>query len=130
MDNLFDLEGLEDVVVGALLHGVDGRLDRAEARHDHGECFGVRAGDCLEQLQTTHFRHLQIADHHVVTRSLELVHGALAVVGGAHDVSLHAEKVGEDVADELLVVDDEYPRLFVRRSRFSFGHQLGLAVLS
>ena len=37
VDDLFDLEGLEDVVVGAALHRVDRRLDGAEAGHDHGE---------------------------------------------------------------------------------------------
>jgi hypothetical protein len=43
---------------------------------------------------------------HVVARALELRHRAGAVFGGADDVAFHAEEIGNDVADELLVIDD------------------------
>ena len=120
MDDLFDLERLEDVVVGAALHGVDRGLDRAEAGHDDGERVGGGLADRLEQLDAAHARHLEVADDEVVVRASELGERARAVLRGAHDVAFHAEEVREDVADELLVVDDEDARPFLRRR--GLGH--------
>ena len=108
VDDLFDLERLEDVVVGAALHRVDRGLDRAEAGHDDGERVGRGLADRLEQLDAAHARHLQIADDEVVVRAIELAERARAVLGGADDVAFHPEEVREDVADELLVVDDQH----------------------
>ncbi len=68
VDDLFDLERLEDVVVGAALHRVDRRLDRAEAGHDDGERVRRRVADGLEQLDAAHARHLEVADDEVVVR--------------------------------------------------------------
>jgi hypothetical protein len=70
VDNLLDLERLEDVVVGTLLHGLDGGLDRAESGHDDGEHVEALLVDLLEQLQAAHSGHLQIADHQVVGPTL------------------------------------------------------------
>jgi hypothetical protein len=112
-NDLVDLERLQDVVVGAALHRVDRRLDRAEAGHDDGE--RVRSGrvHLLEQLDAPHPRHLEIADDEVVARVTELVQRRRAVLGRADDVPLHPEEVGEDVANELLVVDDEDRRTLI-----------------
>ena len=112
-NDLFDLEGLEDVVVRAPLHRVDGGLDRAEPRHDHGERIGGRGPDRVEQLDPAHARHLEVADDEVVVRVVELGEGGRAVLGGPHDVTLHPEEIGQDVPDELLVVDNEDARSLV-----------------
>jgi hypothetical protein len=120
--DLFDLEGLENVVVRAALHGVDGGLDRAESRHDHRQRVGMSLGHFLEQIEAAHLRHLEVADDHVVARALKLVDGAGPVLGRADDVALHSEKVRDDVADELLVVDDEDARAFLRIAGIELGH--------
>ena len=119
VDDLFDLERLEDVVVGAALHRVDRRLDRAEAGHDHGERVRARrCAICVEQLDAAHARHLEVADDEVVVRAARARSSARgAVLGRADDVALHAEEVREDVADELLVVDDEDARALRPRRR-------------
>src|ERR1019366_5542249 len=46
-------------------------------------------------------------DDEIVVRVMELVEGGRAVFGRADDVALHAEEVGQDVSDELLIIDDE-----------------------
>ena len=122
MHDLFDLERLQDVVVRAALHRIDRGLDRAEAGHDHGQRVRMRARHLAQQLEAAHLRHLQVADDHVVAGALELVRRAHAVFGGAHDVALHAEEVGDDVADEFLVVDDEHPRAIFGVTRVGLGH--------
>jgi hypothetical protein len=112
-DDLLHLEGLEDVVVGAALHRVDRGLDGAEAGHDDGEGVGRDGADRLEQLDAAHPRHLQVADDEVVVGVAQLSQRRRPVLGGANDVALHAEEVGQDVPDELLVVDDEDAGAFV-----------------
>ena len=112
-DDLLDLERLEDVVVGAALHRVDGRLHRAEAGHDDGERVGRGGADRVEQLDAAHARHLEVADDEIVVGVAELRERRRAVLRRADDVPLHAEEVGQDVPDELLVVDDEDARSFV-----------------
>jgi hypothetical protein len=73
-------------------------------------------------VETAHLRHLEVADDHVVARTLELVGRAHAVFGGAHDVAFHAEEVGNDVTDEFLVIDDEHPRAVFGVTRVVLGH--------
>ena len=120
--DLFDLERLQDVVVRAALHGIDRGLDGAEAGHDHGQRVGMGAGDFAQQIQPAHFGHLQVTDDHVVAGALELVRCAHAVFGRAHDIALHTEEVGDDVADEFLVIDDENPRPVFGVTRVRLGH--------
>ena len=59
VNDLFDLERLEDVVVRAALHGINRGLDRAEAGHDDGDRVRRRLANRLEQLDAAHARHLQ-----------------------------------------------------------------------
>ena len=68
-----------------------------------------------DQLETAHVGHLQIRDHQVVAALLELLHRRDAVLDRLDDVALHAEEVGEDLADHLLVVDDEDARRVSRQ---------------
>jgi len=124
MDDLFDLERLQDVVVGTPFHRIDGGLDGAEACHDHGEDRRVGARNLFEQLDAAHARHLQVADDQVVAGAGDLLHRGDAIGGSPHHVAFHAEEVGEDVADELLVIDDQDPRAVFEVGRLL--HQNGL----
>jgi hypothetical protein len=110
VDDLLDLERLEDVVVGAALHRLDRGLDRAEAGHDHGEDVQALLGDLLEQLQPRQPRHLEVGDDQVVRPQPQLVERLLAVLAGRDLVALELQELGEDLADHLLVVDDEDAR--------------------
>ncbi len=56
-NHLFDLEGFEDVIVGALLHSLDSGLDSAKAGHDDREDVDIAGGDLLKQFDTTDPRH-------------------------------------------------------------------------
>ena len=51
VDDLLDLERLQEVVVGALLHRLDRRLDRAKAGHQHREHAEALGLDLLEELE-------------------------------------------------------------------------------
>ncbi len=128
--DLLDLERLEDVVVGAALHGLDGRLDGAEARHDDGQHGQALLGDLLDELEAAHVGHLEIRDHEVVAAAVQLLERLDAVLDRVDDVPLHVEEVGEDLADDLLVVDDEDARALGRarrlRRRVLGGHDLRL----
>ena len=110
VDDLLDLEGLEDVVVGAPLHRLDGRLDRAEPRHDDGQHRDALFEDALDQLEAAHVGHLQVRDHQVVAAPVQLLDGLRAVLDGVDHVAFHGQEVGQDLADDLLVVDDQDPR--------------------
>ena len=110
VDDLLDLERLEDVVVGALLHRLDRGLDRAEAGHDHGQHAEPLGLDLLEQLQPRQPRHLEIGDHQIVRTQAQLGERLLAVLDGVDREAFEREEVGEDLADHALVVDDEDAR--------------------
>ena len=58
--DLLDAEGLEHVVVGAVLHRFDGGLDGAEAGHDDGQHRDAQLGNLFDQLKAVHVRHLEI----------------------------------------------------------------------
>ena len=67
-------------------------------------------GDLLEQLEAAHAGHLEIGDHQVVAAARSSLQRLVAVLDGVDDVALHGEEVGEDLADHLLVVDDQDAR--------------------
>ncbi len=115
VDDLLHLEGLEDVVVGAALHRLDGGLDRAEAGHDHGDHVRRVFLDGAQQLDATHLRHLQVTQHQVVMLPRELDERLRAILRGSNDEAFHRKEVGQDLTNDLLVVDDQDVRgLFVR----------------
>ena len=67
----------------------------------------------LEQLEAAHAGHLQIADDEVVAAPLELAQRRVAVLDGADDIAFHGQKIGEDLADDLFVIDDQDARRFL-----------------
>jgi hypothetical protein len=113
--DFFDLERLQNVVVGAALHGVDRRFDGAETGHDDGERVGRDFGDRFQELHAAHARHLEVADDEVVVRATQLGERARAVLGRAHHIPLHPQELGQDLANALLIVDDKDARAFLWR---------------
>ena len=63
--------------------------------------------DPLQQFDAVQPRHLQVADHHVELRRLELRPGLLAVGRGDHFMPLRRQIVGQRDAFDFLVVNDQ-----------------------
>ena len=64
-DGQFDLteaEGLEHVVVRALLHRCAGRLERGETRHDDRDQIRVVLACLANQLDAVHLRHHDVRE--------------------------------------------------------------------
>jgi hypothetical protein len=75
--------------------------------------FGAACADGVEELDAPHARHLEVADDDVVVRVRQLVSAAAPSSAVRTMYPSMPEEVGEDVADELLVVDDEDARALV-----------------
>ncbi len=58
--HLLQREGLQHVIAGAGLHGLDRRLDRAVRRHHHHGNRGVGALHGLQEFQAIHARQFQV----------------------------------------------------------------------
>ncbi len=110
VDDLLDLERLENVVVRAVLHGLDGGFHGAEAGHDHGQDRDAELGDLFDQIEPVHLGHLEVRDDQVVAALLQLLQGLHAVLDGAYHVALQTQKVRQNLADHTLVVDHQDAR--------------------
>ena len=108
--HLFVGERLDQVLVRAQPHGLDGRLHRRVRGHQDHLDLGRARADAAQHLEAVHARHRQIAQHHlrVVVEALEALfartrgdHLALPVV--AEQDRQRAPHVG-------LIVDDEDAR--------------------
>ena len=89
-------------------HRLDGHGDAAVGgHHDHGHVGHASLLDPLQQFDAVQPRHLQIADHDVELRRLELRPGLLAVGRGNHFMPLRRQIVGQRDAFDFLVVNDQ-----------------------
>ena len=104
---LGELVGLGEVVEGAQLHRRDRAVDAAVAGEHHD--LGARREllDALEQLDAVHARHLDVDEGELHAAGLDAAQCAFAVAGLADAVALAAEAAAEQLAVELLVVDDQ-----------------------
>ena len=105
---LFDIERLEQVIEGPLLHCGHGRRDRAVPGHeDHGR-FGLLTLGLGEDGQAVDVVHHQVGDHDVERRFFE--DGGPLLSGGRH--AAMATDPGEGFGDRLrvrhVVVDHEH----------------------
>ena len=101
-------EGLGHEVEGPQPHGLDGHGDAAVGgHHDHGHVGHASLLDPLQQVDAVQPRHLQIADHDVELRRLELRPGLLAVGRGNHFMPHGRQIVGQRDAFDFLVVNDQ-----------------------
>ena len=107
VDHFFHLERLEDVVIRALLHRLDGRFDGPETSHDDRDHVRRVLADGPEELEAAHVRHLQVAQHQVEAVTRELDQCAAPVLCGANVETLHRQEVRENFPDHFLVVDHE-----------------------
>ena len=62
---LFIVDGLGDVVVGAFLHGLDGRFNGAVSGHDKDRHIGHLLPGCFQHIHARDGAQLEIRDDHV-----------------------------------------------------------------
>ena len=100
------LEGLRDVVEGAPLHRGDGALDRRErGNHQHRQLV-VYLLQLVERGHAVHARHHDIDDGGVERDGSGELQSFGGVGGEANRVALARQQRFEDLAHDLLVVDD------------------------
>ncbi len=109
MQQPVDLEGLLDIIVGAAPDGADGRLHIAVARDHHHGHVRVLALEHVEQLQPVEPRplHPDVEKDEARPTPRDFVEAAVGIVGLPGFIALVFENARDEVADVVLVVDDE-----------------------
>ena len=115
--HLGELEGLGEVVVGALAKSGDGRLQGAERRHENHARRGSAPGSHGQHLEASHLVHDEIGDHHVELLGGEGLQRFPASRGRGHRHAFALQMPREHGAHVGVVVDDEdAPRAHVSPS--------------
>src|SRR5438477_26526 len=117
-------ERLLDVVEGALVHRLDGALQRRLCGHQDDRRLGILLAHGGEDVGAGHARHLDVGEHDVGRRSLERLEARLATLGGDHVEPLALEEDTEHVQDAQLVVDHQN-RWLLRHAASSFRRAAG-----
>ena len=104
-----EIEGLGEVVVGALLHRLDGVGDGAEGGHHHEGRVALGGLGLLHQADAVEARHLQVGEDHVGLELLELAERLEAVGRRLGAVALLTEDLREGRPCVGLVVHDQDP---------------------
>jgi hypothetical protein len=104
---LGQIEGLEHVIVGPGLHGLDRRLDRPVGRHHQHQRALVEHPGALDDLQTAGAGHPVVGDddvEHLALQGLERLLG----VGSGDDAPAPVREGGDDALPQVrLVLHDE-----------------------
>ena len=101
------LERLRDVVERARAHGVYGRVDAAERRHqDHGDV-GAEAAQLAHQLDPAAAGHAHVAEHGVELALPGTLDGHVGRLGLLDREALLPEQRGQHLAHGGVVVDDQ-----------------------
>ena len=104
---LVDLEGLDQVVVGAFLQGLDRGLGGGEGGDDHHRHRLAELLEAPQHLEPVHAGHLEVDEGEVGGR---LGHGLERLGAGRrgdHLEAVPAERDRQELAEALVVVDDE-----------------------
>jgi len=105
--DVWDVEGLEDVVVGAELGGLDGRLGAAVGGHDDDRQVGHALAHALHGGDAGDAGHAHVHDHEVRGLAGDLVHAGLAGGGGAHLEPVGLQDLAEALAQLGVVVNNQ-----------------------
>ena len=104
---LVDLEGLGDVIVGAELHRPNGRVDGAEARHDDDERRGDDLANLAQEIETVEIRHFHVRNHKVDATLLHPFDPGATACGGFHEEPFVFEILFHPLAHSRVVVDHQ-----------------------
>ena len=104
--DLVDVERLVRVVIGAVLHRLDGVVDARIGGQEDDQRVRVVLLDLLEHREAVGVRQAEIEQHeiHAFAMALERLGGGF---GLENAVALLAEPIGQRPANQLFVVDDE-----------------------
>ncbi len=115
-DEVLALEGLEQVVVGAAAHGVDGHADVVDGGdHDHGKV-GLLAADAVEEEDAVAVLHDDVGEDQVEGVVHRGVRRLAAAEGELDVISLALEGGTDHGAHVGFVVHDEDARRPARTS--------------
>ena len=109
-EQLGALERLGQEVDGAILHRLDGFLDRAERRQQDHVHVGRHGLDLPQELEPGETGHLEVRQHEVDAAGAEPLEGGGAVGGQDHGVPLAGQHALEALAHGRIVVGDEEGR--------------------
>jgi hypothetical protein len=101
------LEGLGEIILGPLLHGSDGAMDRGERRHHDEDGTMQGALRLLHERDAVEARHLEVGEDDVRRKLLQLSERLEAVGGRLDSIALVAQNLAQCGAGVGLVVDDE-----------------------
>ena len=102
-----DVKGLEDVVKGAELGGLDGRFGAAVGGHDDHRQVGHARAHALHGLNAVDAGHAHVHDHQVRGLARHLGHAGLAALRGAHLVPVGLHDLAEALAQLGVVVNNQ-----------------------
>src|SRR5438105_1599851 len=106
-EKLARIEGLGQVVIGAHLQADDAvDIVALGGEHDDRRCRGLRAQPPADGKPVLAWQH-EIEDHQVVALACELLVHAARIGHRLHLVALAAEVAHQEIAQALVVVDDE-----------------------
>jgi len=101
------LEGLGEVVHGAVAHGFHGGLHGAESRDENDGIGGIQLLSVPHESQAVHAGHFQIHDEQIVTLFANPLQGGDPVPGFVHSMPLEAQHDAQNMAHLGFVIDHE-----------------------
>ena len=101
------LERLEQVVGGALAHGVHRALDGAEGGHQQHRQLRLLLADGDQQLVAVHARHVHVADHQRVAVLFQGQQRLFGILHGAEGVAAQLQGVAQRIAQRAVVFDQQ-----------------------
>jgi len=122
--HLRELEGLGEIVVGALPHRRDGRLQGAEGRHEDHARRVPALPSRLEHFETAHLVHDEIGDDDVELLRREGLERFPAARRRHHHHALAFEMTGEHQAHVGVVVDHEDAPLAHASTSYAGSHTM------
>jgi hypothetical protein len=120
-EQLRKLEGLDEVVVGAVVEPFDAIVDGIPRGEDQDRC-RLRLAQRLEHFETVELRQHEIEDESVVLPAQRLVETLLAVAGAVHRVAGLTQRGLQASAQIGLVLDDQNSHA---NATSSFGRRRG-----
>jgi hypothetical protein len=98
---------LNEVVEGALIDGLDGRLLRRVRGHDDDRHGRIQAADLLQHFHPVHPRHFDVGQDHVELARRDFFHRLLPGAHGGDVVAFLSQHDGKELAHALLVIDHQ-----------------------
>ena len=105
--HLFDLERLLHVVERADLHRFDGRVDRAERRHQDDRGRRVQGLGRAQHIEPVAAAHLEVAQHDVEMAFVQPLDGLVAVRGLFHFMAGRRQGPGKSASKGIVIICDE-----------------------